>query len=265
MKMNKRPLPLATICSYEPRIDPTPDYQRPPAWSRKQKQLLLDSILREYDIPKMYWRAVKRSDGIEYEVVDGQQRLRTIWEFRADKFPLAKDIEPVRGHKVGGMKYSALPLDVRTIFDAYPVDVVIVEEATQNDQEDEVRDMFLRLQNGTTLKAQEKRNAMTGAMRDFVKTVAAHPFFKNCRFSNSRLTYDHLAAQTVLIEIAGGPTSVRDAELNDMYEENKSFDSAGPVAKKVRRVYDFLLRSFPEETPELERYNVITCIASPRC
>jgi hypothetical protein len=143
--------------------------------------------------------------------------------------------------------------------------VVIVEEATQNDQEDEVRDMFLRLQNGTTLKAQEKRNAMTGAMRDFVKTVAAHPFFKNCRFSNSRLTYDHLAAQTVLIEIAGGPTSVRDAELNDMYEENKSFDSAGPVAKKVRRVYDFLLRSFPEETPELERYNVITCIASPRC
>jgi hypothetical protein len=50
-----------------------------------------------------------------------------------------------------------------------------------------------------------------------------------------------------------------------MYEENKSFDSAGPVAKKVRRVYDFLLRSFPEETPELERYNVITCIASPRC
>ncbi|RXH23039.1 hypothetical protein XH99_16720 [Bradyrhizobium nanningense] len=81
MKMNKRPLPLATICNYEKRIDPTSDCQRSPAWSRKQKQLLLDTILREYDIPKMYWRAVKRPDGIEYEVVDGQQKLRTIWEF----------------------------------------------------------------------------------------------------------------------------------------------------------------------------------------
>jgi hypothetical protein len=98
MKMNKRPLPLSTICSYESRVDPRPDYQGPLAWSRKQKQLLLDTILREYDIPKMYWRAVKRVDGIEYEVVDGQQRIRTIWEFRKNVFPLAKDMDDVRGY-----------------------------------------------------------------------------------------------------------------------------------------------------------------------
>src|ERR1700730_13721185 len=171
MKMNKRPHPLETICSYEARIDPTPDYQRPPAWSRKQKQLLLDTVLREYDIPKLYWRAVQRTDGVEYEVVDGQQRIRTFWEFRRNDFPLAKDMDDVRGHKIAGMRYNDLPLDVRTIFDAYPVDVVIVEDATQTEQEDEVRDMFLRLQNGTILKAQEKRNAMTGSMRDFVKSI----------------------------------------------------------------------------------------------
>ncbi len=264
MKMNKRPFPLATLCSYEKRIDPTPDYQRPPAWSRKQKQLLLDTILREYDIPKMYWRAVKRTDGIEYEVVDGQQRIRTIWEFRGGQFPLAKDMDDVRGHKIAGMKYDDLPLDVRTIFDAYPVDVVIVEDATQNDQEDEVRDMFLRLQNGTILKAQEKRNAMTGSMRDFVKEVARHSLFDNCRFSNSRFTYDHMAAQTILLEIEGGPTSVRDGDLNRLYRDHDGFDRDGKIAKKVKRVYDFLYRAFPEKTPELERYNVITlyCLAS---
>jgi hypothetical protein len=43
--------------------------------------------------------------------------------------------------------------------------------------EDEVREMFLRLQNGTTLKAQERRNAMPGKMRDFIKNLAEHPFF----------------------------------------------------------------------------------------
>jgi hypothetical protein len=264
MKMNKRPFPLATICSYEGRIDPKPDYQRPPAWSRKQKQLLLDTILHEYDIPKMYWRAVKRADGIEYEVVDGQQRIRTIWGFRKNEFPLARDIDDVRGFNVAGMRYGDLPLDVRTIFDAYPLDVVIVEDATQTEQEDEVRDMFLRLQNGTILKAQEKRNAMTGSMRDFVKAIATHPLFDKCRFSNSRLTYDHLAAQTIMTEIEGGPTSVRDSDLNRMYEKQVDFDKEGKTAKKVKRVFEFLNRAFPEKTPELERYNVINlyCLVS---
>lgn len=264
MKMNKRPLPIATICSQEKYIDPTPDYQRPPAWSRKQKQLLIDSILREYDIPKMYWQGVDRNDGIKYEVIDGQQRLRAIWEYRQGKFGISRDADPVNGILVAGQKYEELHLDISTIFDAYPLDVVIVDDAIQNDEEDEVRDMFLRLQNGTTLKAQEKRNAMTGQMRNFVKELAQHPFFENCKFSNSRFTFDHISAQITCLEIAGEPTSVRDSDLNRMYEKNKEFDHEGSVAKKLRRVLDYLSRAFPEKTPELERYNVITlyCLVS---
>ena len=106
MKMSKKPLPISTICSWEKRIDPTPDYQRPPAWSRKQKQLLIDSILREYDIPKMYWRSVKRDDGVRFEVIDGQQRLRTIWEYQNGDFGLARDADPVSGITIAGLKYG---------------------------------------------------------------------------------------------------------------------------------------------------------------
>ncbi|WP_298307367.1 DUF262 domain-containing protein [uncultured Erythrobacter sp.] len=264
MKMSKKPLPISTICAWKTRIDPTPDYQRPPAWSRKQKQLLIDSILREYDIPKMYWRAVDRDDGVKYEVIDGQQRLRTIWEYQAGEFALAKDTDPVNGISCAGTKYADLDLDVSTIFDAYPVDVVIVDDAVQTDEEDEVRDMFLRLQNGTTLKAQEKRNAMPGQMRDFIKELATHQFFENCKFSNSRFAYDHIAAQMAHLEIAGGPASVRDSDLNKMYAGKKTFDPSGKTGRKVRRVLDYLLRAFPEKTPELERYNAIVlyCLSS---
>ena len=35
-------------------IDTNPDYQRPAVWTRAQKQLLIDSMLRDYDIPKFY-------------------------------------------------------------------------------------------------------------------------------------------------------------------------------------------------------------------
>ncbi|MDZ7823558.1 MAG: DUF262 domain-containing protein [Ahrensia sp.] len=109
MEMNKKAWALPTVCKMQARIDPTPDYQRPPVWSRKQKQLLMDTILRNYDIPKFYWRSVKRSDGIQYEVIDGQQRLRAIWEFAADGYPLAKDIDPVKGFNVSGNVFSQLP------------------------------------------------------------------------------------------------------------------------------------------------------------
>ncbi len=34
MKMSKKPVPIATICSWQNRIDPTPDYQRPLDLSR---------------------------------------------------------------------------------------------------------------------------------------------------------------------------------------------------------------------------------------
>ena len=158
MKNPSRQFLIATICNWEKRIDSKPDYQRPQVWTKKQKQLLIDSILREYDIPKMYWRKMKRDDGIEYEVIDGQQRLRAIWNFKSGEFELAKDADTVNGMEVAGKKYEDLHIDVSEIFDGYPMDVVMVE----NEDEDEIRDMFLRLQNGTNLKAQEKRNAMPG-------------------------------------------------------------------------------------------------------
>ena len=101
------------------------------------------------------------------DVVDGPQRIRTIWSFYDDEFPLAKDAEPVNGIDVAGKKYSELDFDVASIIDSYNIDFVILD--IQN--EEEIREIFLRLQNGTTLKAQEKRNAMPGHMRDFVREL----------------------------------------------------------------------------------------------
>lgn len=264
MKMSKQPYPITTLYGLRDRIDPTPDYQRPPAWSKKQKQLLIDTILRGYDVPKMYWQRLEKGAPFEFAVIDGQQRLRTIWEFCSGEFALAKDMDPVDGVEIAKKKYADLDFNLRSKFDIYFLDVVIVDDAVQTDEEDEVRDMFLRLQNGTTLKAQEKRNAMPGQMRDFIKEVAGHKLFENCKFSNSRFAFDHIAAQLVRLEMAGEPASVRDSDLNKMYDSNRSFDPNGKVAKKVRRVLDYLLRAFPDKTPELERYNVIVlyCLAS---
>ena len=111
---------------------------------------MIDSILRDFDVPKIYLHE-KSND--TYDVIDGQQRIRAIWSFYDDEFALPKDAEPVNGYDVANKKYSELDMDIATIIDSYNLDFVILD--TQN--EDEIREMFLRLQNGTTLKAQEKR------------------------------------------------------------------------------------------------------------
>src|SRR5438552_3490299 len=213
MKSSKKPWPLKTIYGIKSRINTNPDFQRPAVWSKAQKQLLVDTILRDYDVPKLYWRKVGTKPD-RYDVVDGQQRLRAIWEYFDGSFALPKDADPLDGEEMAGCKYEDLPDELRLRFDVYPLDVVVLEDT----DEDEVREMFLRLQNGTSLKAQEKRNAYPGQMRAFVKDVAQHPFFSHCNFANSRFTHDLVASQMTAIELNGGPCHVRNSNLNAMYE-----------------------------------------------
>ena len=252
MNTSKRPMALPTIYGIRTRVDTNPDFQRPPVWTRSQKQLLIDTMLRSYDVPKLYWRRISTKPD-QYEVIDGQQRLRAVWEFMSNQYRLPHNADPVNGHPVAGLAYDELPDDLRIDFDTYSLDIVLVDDA----DEGEVREMFLRLQNGTTLRAQEKRNAYPGAMRDFVRSLASHSFFGSVGFANTRYTHDLVAAQFVCLEIAGGPTNVKNRELNKMYKDNQQFNNKCKEAKAVRRILDLLKEVFPEKNPDLTRYNVI--------
>ncbi len=254
MTIHPKPWPLSTTYKLRSRIDTNPDYQRPAVWTTPQKQLLMDTILRGFDIPKLYLRQVGTNPD-KYEVVDGQQRLRAIWGFMNGDYTLAKDSDDIDGYVVAGKKYSELDIDISTKLDTYTLDFEIITDTN----EEEVREMFLRLQNGTTLKAQEKRHAMPGNMRDFVCSVAKHKFFQNSvNFTDSRFTYEHIAAQMTLLTINGTICNIKDADLNAMYEKYKAFDDKGNIAKTVIRVLDYLFTMFPSKAPELKRYNVIS-------
>jgi hypothetical protein len=255
MQINKKVFPLMTVSlpnGLRSRIDTNPDFQRPSVWSVSQKQLLIDTILRSYDIPKMYWRKIKVNPDA-YEVVDGQQRLRAIWSFFDGEYALPDDAEPINGEPVAGLKVSELSDALVIQLQTYSIDVVVVEDT----DEDEVREMFLRLQNGTSLKAQEKRNAMPGQMRDFVRKLTEHRFFNSVAFRNVRYTHDQVAAQLTCLEIAGEPVNVKNIDLNRMYQQNLVFADSSNIAKSVKKTLDVLAETFPEPTPELERFNVI--------
>ncbi len=253
MEKKKETYPIATLCELKDNIDTAPDYQRPLVWKTSNKQLLIDTILRGLDIPKFYWKQI---DSEHFEVIDGQQRIRTIWEFYDNKFKLPKDADPIDGEEIKDKFYKDLPIKLKKKFTIYSLDVVVVYNV---EDDEEIREMFLRLQNGITLKAQEKRNAMVSKMRDFVIEGSKHNFFKEkVGFQDKRFFHQQVFAQMVLLEINNGPTDIKNSSLTNMYKEEKDFDSKGLTAKKVIKTLDYLDRIFKENTPELKQHYAVS-------
>lgn len=239
---------VRSFCRRMKKINLQPNYQRGVVWSKAQKQLLIDTILRDLDVPKIYLRELDSLPFSE-EAVDGQQRLTSIYGFYNDEFELDKNSDDISGVVVKGKKFSELDEDIQDLFESYELTVVILRSTS----EDEVEEMFLRLQNGTTLNAAEKRNAMNGNMKTFVRDLALHPFFLNCGFKNNRFAYDLVASQMVRVSIAGKPCSVKNSDLVKMYEQNQAFDGNGKLGKQIKRTLDFMQQVFPDKTPELTK------------
>lgn len=60
-------------------INLSPSYQRNPIWTAKAQRLLIDTILTPQPLPNFFIRILEKG---KYEMVDGQQRARTMIAFR---------------------------------------------------------------------------------------------------------------------------------------------------------------------------------------
>jgi len=131
-----------------------PKFQRRSAWEPAARSYLIDTIVRELPLPKVYLRRVvsPKTDLMAYEVVDGQQRLRAILDFYAGDLALNRRHNP----ELGGAKFSTLPDAVRRRFLDYEISTEVMEKA----EDQEVWAMFERLNTYTlTLNKQERLNA----------------------------------------------------------------------------------------------------------
>lgn len=157
-----------------------PEYQRGATWNLRQQRALVDSILRGFILPIFYVHLVRTqnlftgTDTVAAWLVDGQQRLNAITEFMRGRFALSDPTVNPSGLRMAyeqldpprwaGKHFDELYPDDRASFLNHPLQVVLMEEETQN----EVRDLFIRLQSGTPLNPQEKRDAWPGNFTLFV-------------------------------------------------------------------------------------------------
>jgi Protein of unknown function DUF262 len=136
------------------QLELNPFFQRRPVWSEKAKSYLMDTIIRGKPIPKFFIRqkinvSTKTS---AREVVDGQQRIRTILSYLKDGFEISKS----QNAEFGGKRFSQLPEETQASILSYEVSVDLLI----NLPDAEILDIFGRLNSyAVVLNDQEKINA----------------------------------------------------------------------------------------------------------
>lgn len=228
-------------------LDLSTEYQRDVIWSRTKQMLLIDSILKDIDIPKIYLAYFTK--GNKYECIDGKQRIASILAFYNNNLPSAS------GEYFKQLSDKSLFLD-------YEFSISILQDPTN----EEISELFYRLNIGTPLNGGERIKAMSGDMRDFIfrKIGVRGPFIGKVGMKEYRFSREIAVAQMILNSLF---FRKRDEFVRVRYEdiykfllqkENISFDIH--VREKANKFFSTLLKvekTFGKEVLKLKRKSAI--------
>lgn len=159
-------------------IDISPDYQRNYVWgvndeSENKRSRLIESLLLNIPIPVIYF--AEQEETLTYEVIDGQQRLRTFQDFLNDEFKLEK-LEVRKD--VNDKFYSELDQRDKDEIRKRSIRAIVI----LNDSDEEVKyEVFERLNLGSIqLTPQEIRNnTLRGSFNNLLKELASDADFRS--------------------------------------------------------------------------------------
>lgn len=254
-------------------INSSPEYQRRgELWSPDKRQLLIDSILNDYDIPKIYFHALsekqkKASLSIyEYSIIDGRQRLETIWSYINGDFPLDKDFEYLKDPtiKAGNLTYPELAQKypkLKIFFDSFVLPIILVE----TEDIDLIEDMFSRLNEAVPLNSAEKRNAIGGVMAETIRKVTKNIFFtKKVKILDKRYQHREVASRLLFLEyslkyskkIIDTKKPYLDAFVKE-YKDLKKKKDSDELENSVTNILNLMNNIFTGKDPLLNSQSVI--------
>jgi hypothetical protein len=231
-----------------------PKFQRRDVWNPKARSYLVDTIIRGKPIPKLYMRqnislATRRTTR---EIVDGQQRLRTVLNFLKDGFKLSR----THNEDYGGSYFSELDADVQGDILKYEFVVDLLQDMPDSD----VYDVFARINTySEKLKPQELRNAKWfGEFKSSVYLLARElvPFLESNRIFTSRQILRMAEAEFIselLLAIHEGIREGKKAVIDKAY---KDYDDRLPnrrlYEKRFRETIDLIGAILGDSLPALE-------------
>ena len=247
-------------------IDFSPAYQRRSSlWKRKQKQLLIDSILNGLDIPKFYFQFMPpmvENMHYNYAIIDGKQRIETILGFIDGEFPLSDDFTFLDDSlaqqfgDVSGKFFSDLENVVPALiarFWQYELNIVFMDTTTP----DIINLLFVRLNSGVPVSTSEKRNANGGILSNKIQELCnTSSFFnKKIRVANRRFAQNDLALKLLMLET--GEWDLTQKSVDKFVDDNKDFQSCSAAFDALKYKVNKIAQAFEDRDHLLSKKNII--------
>ncbi len=219
------------------------NYQREPgAWTRDDEQYFIDSLLKKIKVPKIYLHK-KRN---KFYIVDGQQRIETIRFFVDGRKENGKTKHlrlnsTITGRKKDDMGFENLKRPEQERFLNYGITASIIKEGN----DDQIRELFRRLQRGKPLTEGERLNAMKGNIVKLMRNLTEHEFFKHSLLSSDkRHKFYHIAAVFLYIEDRMEDTTFKNIEK--FFQKNESMQRNEKIFRNCWKNLNFLSKCYKE-------------------
>jgi uncharacterized protein with ParB-like and HNH nuclease domain len=237
----------------------SPSFQRRLVWKTGAKSFLIDTILRGLPMPIIFLRDQKtdlKTLLTKREVVDGQQRIRTILSYVYPEglrnFNTEKDSFTImRAHskELAGCAFSDLSEDLRQRILDYQFSVHVLPSSVDDR---EVLQIFARMNStGVKLNDQELRNAdFSGEFKTLSYEIAAE-YLESWRnwsifteYNIARMNEVELTSELFALMLKGvaGKTSRSITNLYGRFDEE--FPMADEIEKRFRHIFEVIDSKF---------------------
>jgi len=231
----------------------SPSFQRRPVWKQGAKSYFIDTIDRGLPIPIIFLREQKTDLATlkpKREVVDGQQRIRTVLSYidpdLLDDFKTERDsfiVKPIHNKDLGGKSFLELPIEIQQRIMDYQFSVHVLPSSVDDR---EILHIFARMNaTGYNLNDQELRNAWYfGEFKTSMYELASEqlPRWREWKifteYNIARMEEVELTSEFAIM-ILKGISGKNKRTINKIYEDKDSvFVEQSEVENRFRIIMD---------------------------
>ena len=276
--MNRSTLPLGVGALYKYWHSPKQtlrcslSFQRNSGmWSLITKSSLVASVLTDSFIPAVVFLKdkvgtnEKGKDICRYEVLDGQQRLTSLFEFLDDRFALHGAVEPIEfdgfTYDIAGKKFSELEPELQDAIKGYRFSIQALENYTYP----EVEKLFFNINSGVALSTIQKSKAKLGNenMAFFNELLTSNFFTQSVNLTEAQAKREDdllLLLQTMLLldnRHEGREYKNISAATCLAYAESIRNTYNGDKRDMLQALVEYLDEAFPVKMKYLRKNNAI--------
>lgn len=232
-----------------------PPYQRRSVWNQEYKDFFIDTVLNSYPAPAIFLYQEITPEGIsKYSVVDGKQRLSTLFEFAENKFPVSENATITR---LRGKYFKDLEPEIKQNFWKYQFAV----EYVPSSDEGIINNIFDRInRNVSKLTPQELRHAKFNGL--FINTVedltewmilVLPQNFPSINSKSKKQMKDVELVAQLLLFLEEGVKSYRQEDLDQAFSDRDlNWDEKDEIENEFKKVIKLIKQLIEKSPPDID-------------